>query len=138
MSLTGGVYVCPRACELNHNENIACKASTHTHTHAHTLRIGCTELKAVPHASLGYHFLRVQVRTTEAWGSSKGEESKVVSRNRDDRLTTVAHNCGVHDGSLKIGAGTSVSVPTDISVQCKPLRWAGTCMNNQPPCFDKS
>ena len=27
-----------------------------------------------------------------------------------------------------------MSVPTDISVQRKPLRWAGTCMNNQPPC----
>ena len=23
----------------------------------HTLRIGCTELKAVPHAGLGYHYL---------------------------------------------------------------------------------
>ena len=27
-------------------------------------------------------------------------------------------------------AGTSVSVPTDISVNCKPLRWASTCSNN--------
>ena len=26
-----------------------------------TLRIGCTELKAVPHAGLGFHFLRVHV-----------------------------------------------------------------------------
>ena len=32
-------------------------------------------------------------------------------------------------------AGTSVSVPTDISVNCKPLRWAGTCNDNQPPCL---
>ena len=31
----------------------------------HTLRIGCTELKAVPHAGLGYQFLRVQVRKPE-------------------------------------------------------------------------
>ena len=30
-----------------------------------TLRIGCTELKAVPHAGLGYHVLRVQVRKPE-------------------------------------------------------------------------
>ena len=30
-----------------------------------TLRIGCTELKAVPHAGLGYQFLRVQVRKPE-------------------------------------------------------------------------
>ena len=47
-----------------------------------TLRIGCTELKAVPHAGLGFHFLRVQVRTpkkeeevhpAEAPKSSRGQ-----------------------------------------------------------------
>ena len=32
-------------------------------------------------------------------------------------------------------AGTSLDVSSDISVSCKPLRWAGTCMDNQPPCF---
>ena len=31
-------------------------------------------------------------------------------------------------------AGTSVSVPADINVICKPLGWAGTCIDNQPPC----
>ena len=31
-------------------------------THTHTLRILCTELNAVPHAGLGFQFLRVQVR----------------------------------------------------------------------------
>ena len=35
------------------------------HSLDHTLRIGCTELKAVPHAGLGYQFLRVQVRKPE-------------------------------------------------------------------------
>ena len=30
--------------------------------------------------------------------------------------------------------GTSLDVSSDISVSCKPLRWAGTCMDNQPPC----
>ena len=29
-------------------------------TRWHTLRIGCTELKAVPHAGLGFHFLEYQ------------------------------------------------------------------------------
>ena len=33
-------------------------------------------------------------------------------------------------------AGTSLDVSSDISVACKPLRWAGTCMDNQPPCCD--
>ena len=28
-------------------------------------------------------------------------------------------------------AGTSLDVSSDISVACKPLRWAGTCMDNQ-------
>jgi hypothetical protein len=32
-------------------------------------------------------------------------------------------------------AGTSLDVSSDISVACKPLRWAGTCMDNQPPCY---
>ena len=32
-------------------------------------------------------------------------------------------------------AGTSLAVSSDISVACKPLRWAGTCMDNQPPCY---
>ena len=32
-------------------------------------------------------------------------------------------------------AGTSLDVSSDISVSCKPLRWAGTCMDNQPPCW---
>ena len=45
-------------------------------THTHTLMIMRTELKAVPHAGLGYHFLRVQVRTTQAWGLQKEERSK--------------------------------------------------------------
>ena len=34
-------------------------------------------------------------------------------------------------------AGTSLDVSSDISVSCKPLRWAGTCMDNQPPsCYE--
>ena len=47
-----------------------------------------TELTAVPHAGLGYHFLRVQVRTTGSWGSSKGSGAKSASRGRNDRVTT--------------------------------------------------
>ena len=39
-----------------------CATST---THTHTLRIGCTELKAVLHAGLGFQFLRVQVMKPE-------------------------------------------------------------------------
>ena len=35
-------------------------------THTHTLEILCTELNAVPHAGLGFHFLRVPVRTIGA------------------------------------------------------------------------
>ena len=33
-------------------------------------------------------------------------------------------------------AGTSLDVSSDISVSCKPLRWAGTCMDNQPPALE--
>ena len=44
-----------------------------------TLRIGCAELKAVPHAGLGYHFLRVQVKPNGGWGSSNGSEAQSAS-----------------------------------------------------------
>ena len=37
----------------------------------HTLRIGCTELIAVPHASLGFHFLRVSVGSHRILGVFK-------------------------------------------------------------------
>ena len=56
-------------------------------TRPNTLRIGCTELKAVPHAGLGFHFLRIRIRTTGASGSSNGEGAKLVRRNRSDRVT---------------------------------------------------
>ena len=35
-----------------------------------------TELTAVPHAGLGYHFLRAPVRTIGSWGSARGSEAK--------------------------------------------------------------
>ena len=39
--------------------------SSRVGTRPNTLRIGCAELKAVPHAGLGYQFLRVQVKEPE-------------------------------------------------------------------------
>ena len=50
--------------------------SSRVGTRPNTLRIGCTELKAVPHAGLGFHFLRVRVRTNGAWGSARGNRAK--------------------------------------------------------------
>ena len=38
-----------------------------------------TDLTAVPHASLGYHFLRVQVKPNGGWGSSNGSEAQSAS-----------------------------------------------------------
>ena len=120
---------------------------TLTLTLTHTLEILCTELNAVPHAGLGFQFLRVPVRTIGAWGSGRGSEAKSSrskTANESNRLTTCRSHlplevlglASCHFSKRKMKkAGTSVSVPTDISVQCKPLRWAGTCMNNQPPCF---
>ena len=58
--------------------------------HTHTLTLMHTELKAVPHAGLGYHFLRVQVKPNGGWGSSNGSEAQSASakstssRRRDD------------------------------------------------------
>ena len=50
-----------------------------------TLRIGCTELKAVPHAGLGFQFLRVHVRTTDPGGLQ--EEVGPKEKNTSDEPT---------------------------------------------------
>ena len=56
---------------------------------SHTLRIGCTELNAVPHAGLGFQFLRVQVRTTGSWRSSRGSRAqKEEGERRADKMTS--------------------------------------------------
>ena len=46
-----------------------------------------TDLIAVPHADLGFHFLRVPVRTIGAWRSSRGKGAKLASRERNDKVT---------------------------------------------------
>ena len=45
--------------------------SSRVGTRPNTLRIGCTELKAVPHAGLGFHFLRVPVGSHRILGVFK-------------------------------------------------------------------
>ena len=48
-----------------------------------------TDLTAVPHAGLGFHFLRVHVRTTGSWRSSRGSRAqKEENERRTNRLTT--------------------------------------------------
>ena len=74
---------------------VRCLTDADVDTHTHTLMDMRTELKAVPHASLGYHFLRVQVKPNGGWGSSRGTEAKVSSRRRSDRVTTVVLVCRV-------------------------------------------
>ena len=49
----------------------------------------------MPHAGLGFHVLRVPVRTNGAWRSSRGTEAKVSSRRRSDKVTTVVLVCRV-------------------------------------------
>ena len=64
-------------------------------THTHTLRILCTELKAVPHAGLGFQFLRVHVQPTGTLRTSRGKKAKSSKRRRSDRVTTFVHGCRV-------------------------------------------
>ena len=45
-------------------------------TRRNTLMDMHTELKAVPHAGLGFQFLRVHVRTTGSWRSSRGSKAQ--------------------------------------------------------------
>ena len=59
--------------------------SSRVGTRPNTLRIGCTELKAVPHAGLGFQFLRVHVRTTDPGGLQ--EEVGPKEKNTSDEPT---------------------------------------------------
>ena len=45
-------------------------------------------LSLAPHAGLGYHFVRVRVRTPGSWRSSRGKGAKLESRKRNDGVTT--------------------------------------------------
>ena len=48
-----------------------------------------TELKAVPHAGLGFQFVRVHVRTTGSWRSSRGSRAqKEEDERRADKMTS--------------------------------------------------
>ena len=48
-----------------------------------------TDLIAVPHAGLGFHFLRVPVRTNGAWRSSRGRRAqKEEDERRADKMTS--------------------------------------------------
>ena len=56
-----------------------------------------TDWTAVPHASLGYHFLRVQVRTAGPGGLQKEKGPKLKTENGDQvEMTTYALVCQVH------------------------------------------
>ena len=73
-----------------------------------------TELTAVPHAGLGYHFLRVQVRTIGSWGLQEEVGPKAQDRKRrtgrDDVVRTCLRNATstlrLTAANVKIQAGT--------------------------------
>ena len=46
-----------------------------THTYRNAYRLGC----ALPHAGLGYRFLRAQEKPNGSWGSSNGSEAQSAS-----------------------------------------------------------
>ena len=59
------------------------------HKHTHTLMDMRTDLTAVPHAGLEFHFLREHVRTTGSGRSSRGSRAqKEENERRTNRLTT--------------------------------------------------
>ena len=63
---------------------------TSAQAHAHTLMDMRTDLIAVPHAGLRFHFLRVQVgKPKEEEEVHPAEVPKVISERADDRVTTV-------------------------------------------------
>ena len=55
----------------------------------HTLMDMRTDLTAVPHAGLGFQFLRVHVRTKGSWRSSRGSRAqKEEDERRADKMTS--------------------------------------------------
>ena len=68
-----------------------------------------TDLTAVPHASLGYHFLRVQVKPNGGWGSSNRSEAQSAStkstssdRQSDGGPCTSAQLKGINGHQLRL------------------------------------
>ena len=75
----------------------------------HTLMDMRTDLTAVPHANLGYHFLRVQVKPNGGWGSSNGSEAQSAStkstssdRQDDGGPCTSAELKGINGHQLRL------------------------------------
>ena len=61
-----------------------------------------TDVNAVPHAGLGFHFLRKPVGTIETWGSSNGEVAKRKRKERRSRVEQVdGGSCASAESELK-------------------------------------
>ena len=102
--------------------------------YTHTLIERRTDVNAVPHAGLGYHFLRVQVKPNGNWVSSNGNEAQNAStkstsaERQDDGVRAHLQNAlalyqkiGVKACKRRNQAGTWILRPESISVTCNSL-----------------
>jgi len=118
-------------------------ATRRARAHTHTLRIGCTELKAVPHAGLGYHFLRVQVKPNGGWGSSNGSEAQSAStkstssdRQDDGGPCTSAELKGINGHQLRLTMRPGAPSRYVFTTAWMGLRWPMPSKCPWAPCFD--
>ena len=83
-------------------------ANHSTHAHTHTLRIGCTELKAVPHACLRNQILKSPGNPMEPGGLQEevGPNSQAKSKRQGDGGTCKSAECQMQLSKIKIQAGT--------------------------------
>ena len=110
-------------------------------TRPNTLRIGCTELKAVPHAGLGYHFPRVQVKPNGGWGSSNGSEAQSAStksmssdRQDDGGPCTSAELKGINGHQLRLTMRPGAPSRYVFTTAWMGLRWPMPSKCPWAPC----
>ena len=70
-----------------------CGVTLDSHYRRDALMIMRTDLTAVPHAGLGYHFLRVQVGTNGSWGLQTEKGPKAQDRKRRAGRDDVVRSC---------------------------------------------
>ena len=90
-----------KVCKTSVSYQTSSKSQAETPIGAHTLEILCTQLNAVPHAGLGFQFLRVQVRKPKRKkGNLKGRKGSSSGRPKSFRKDRKPRSPKLNDGEV--------------------------------------
>ena len=110
-------------------------------TRPNTLMDMRTDLTAVPHASLGYHFPRVQVKPNGGWGFSNGSEAQSAStkstssdRQDDGGPCTSAELKGINGHQLRLTMRPGAPSRYVFTAAWMGLRWPMPSKCPWAPC----